>query len=187
MSEAAPITRSADVLIIGGGMAACWAAIMAAQAGADVLLVDKGFVGTSGVTATGGPNHWWVAPEPGRREAAIEERYARSFGLAERAWMARIIDESWRALPQLAGYYPFAGDGKGGTFYSGVRGPEYMRALRRFAQDAGVTILDHHPALELLLHADGSVAGAAGYARLKQQAWTVRAGAVVIATGGCAF
>lgn len=187
MNEAAPITRSADVLIIGGGMAACWAAIMAAQAGADVLLVDKGFVGTSGVTATGGPNHWWVAPEPGRREAAIEERYGRSFGLAERAWMARIIDETWRALPQLAGYYPFAGDCRVGTFYSGVRGPEYMRALRRFAQDAGVTILDHHPALELLLHADGSVAGAAGYARLKQQAWTVRAGAVVIATGGCAF
>ncbi|WP_434405468.1 FAD-dependent oxidoreductase [Sphingobium sp. DN12] len=187
MSESAPITRSADVLIIGGGMAACWAAIMAAQAGAEVLLVDKGFVGTRGVTATGGPNHWWVAPEPGRREAAIEERYGRSFGLAERDWMARIIDETWRALPQLAGYYPFAGDGKGGTFYSGVRGPEYMRALRRFAQDAGVTILDHHPALELLLHADGSVAGAAGYARLKQQAWTVRAGAVVIATGGCAF
>jgi succinate dehydrogenase/fumarate reductase flavoprotein subunit len=187
MSEAAPITRSADVLIIGGGMAACWAAIMAAQAGVEVLLVDKGFVGTSGVTATGGPNHWWVAPEPGRRETAIEERYARSFGLAERDWMARIIDETWRALPQLAGYYPFAGDGKGGTFYSGVRGPEYMRALRRFAQDAGVTILDHHPALELLLHADGAVAGAAGYARLKQQTWTVRAGAVVIATGGCAF
>lgn len=181
------IDLQADVLIIGGGMAACWAAIAAAQAGADVLLVDKGFVGTSGVTATGGPNHWWVAPEPGKREAAVEERHARSFGLAERHWMARIIEESWIALPTLARYYPFGGDGRGGTFYPGVRGPEYMRALRRYATDAGVRILDHHPALELLVHDDGSVAGAAGHARLTGQSWRARAGAVIMATGGCAF
>lgn len=181
------IDLQADVLIVGGGMAACWAAIAAAQAGADVLLVDKGFVGTSGVTATGGPNHWWVAPEPGKREAAVEERHARSFGLAERRWMARIIEESWAALPTLARYYPFGGDGKGGTFYAGVRGPEYMRALRHYATDAGVRILDHHPALELLVQDDGAVAGAAGHARLTGESWRVRAGAVVMATGGCAF
>jgi succinate dehydrogenase/fumarate reductase flavoprotein subunit len=178
---------TADVLVIGGGMAACWAAAAAARAGAQVVLVDKGFVGTSGVTATGGPNHWWVAPEPGKREQAIEDRHARSFGLADRTWMARIIEETWCALPELAAYYPFDSDGKGGTFYAGVRGPEYMRALRHYALDAGVTILDHHPALELLLHDDGSVAGAAGYARIARHPWSVRAGAVVMATGGCAF
>jgi succinate dehydrogenase/fumarate reductase flavoprotein subunit len=187
MNGAEPIAIEADVLVIGGGMAACWAAIAAAQQGAQVVLVDKGYVGTSGVTATGGPNHWWVAPEPGRREAAIEEKYQKSFGLAERDWMARIIDETWRHLPTLRGYYAFAGDGRGGTFYSGVRGPEYMRALRHFARDAGVTILDHHPALELLLHSDGSVAGAAGQARLARRAWSARAAAVILATGGCAF
>jgi len=187
MSEREALTAATDVLIIGGGMAAAWAAISAVQTGAHVILVDKGFVGTSGVTATGGPNHWWVAPDPGRREAAVEERYARSFGLADRGWMMRIIEETWRSLPELARYYPFDTDGKGGTFYSGVRGPEYMRALRRYARDCGVLILDHHPALELLLHADGSVAGAAGYARLDRRAWTIRAGAVVMATGGCAF
>lgn len=168
-------------------MAAAWAAISAARDGADVVLVDKGFVGTSGVTATGGPNHWWVPPDPGKREAAIAERHARSFGLADTTWMARIIDATWRTLPQLAAYYPFAGDGRGGTYYSGLRGPEYMRALRRFAHDGGVRILDHHPALELLVHADGAVAGAAGYARIERRPWTVRAGAVVLATGGCAF
>ncbi len=101
--------------------------------------------------------------------------------------MARIIEETWRALPELEGYYPFGGDGKGDTFRSGLRGPEYMRALRHYALDAGVTILDHHPALELLLHGDGSVAGAAGYARLTRRPWTIRAGAVGMATGGCAF
>jgi len=52
-----------NVLIIGGGMAAGWAAIAAAQNGADVVLVDNGYVGTCGVTATGGPGHWWVPPD----------------------------------------------------------------------------------------------------------------------------
>ena len=90
--QAAPglIDMQADVLVIGGGMAAAWAAISAARAGADVVLVDKGFVGTSGITATGGPNHWWVPPDPALRAEAIERRWQASCGLAEREWMARI-------------------------------------------------------------------------------------------------
>lgn len=177
----------ADVLIVGGGMAAAWAAVSAAREGTDVILVDKGFVGTSGVTATAGPNHWWVPPDGGEREAAIERRYKSSFGLADKSWMAKIIDTTWQTLPQLAGHYRFAADGNGKTYYPGVRGPEYMRALRALALQSGVRILDHHPALELLLHKDGSVAGAAGYARLERRHWQVRAGAVILATGGCAF
>lgn len=176
-----------DVLVVGGGMAAAWAAISAAQRGAKVVLADKGFVGASGVTATGGPNHWWVRPDPAEREAAIEARWRASFELAERAWMARVIETTWLLLPRLAGYYPFDTDGSGQTYYSGVRGPEYLRALRRLAVDSGVRILDHHPALELLQHSDGTIAGAAGYARLARRAWVVRAGAVILATGGCAF
>jgi succinate dehydrogenase/fumarate reductase flavoprotein subunit len=181
------IELETDVLVIGGGMAACWAAVSAAKAGAAVVLVDKGFVGTSGVTATGGPNHWWVPPDPIVRREAIERRMATAYGLADPEWMARIIDTTWRLLPQLADHYPFGSDGKGGIFYSGVRGPEYLRALRAYAIASGVRILDHHPALELYVHADGSVAGAAGHARLQQRPWRARAGTVILATGGCAF
>ena len=187
MTHAPTLDLETDVLILGGGMAAAWAAIFAARAGAGVILADKGFVGTSGVTATAGPGHWWVPPEPGLREAAIDRRHRVSFGLAERCWMERIIDTTWRVLPQLADDYPFGVDDTGRTYHAGVRGPEYMRALRRFALRSGVTILDHHPALELLLHRDGSVAGAAGYARLDRRAWSIRAGGVVLATGGTAF
>lgn len=187
MSDQQAEKLTADVLIVGGGMAACWAATSAARTGARVLLVDKGFVGTSGVTATGGPNHWWVPPDPARRAQAIDDRLARAFDLADRDWMARIIDETWRALPELAGYYPFDADGRGGTFYSGVRGPEYMRALRRLAVDRGVTILDHHPALELLVNDEGAVIGASGHARLQDRSWSAYAPSVILATGGCAF
>ena len=178
----------ADVLVIGGGLAGCWAAAAAARAGAQVILVEKGYCGTSGVTATAGPSHWWVPPDPSEARAqAIAERNARAFGLGDPRWMARIIDATWRTLPTLAPYYAFSKDDAGRTQYRGLRGPEYMRALRRQAEDLGVVILDHHPVLELLMHRDGAVAGARGLARKGGETWTARAGAVILATGGCAF
>ena len=177
----------ADVLIIGGGMAAGWAAISAAKTGASVVIVDKGFMGTSGVTAPAGPNHWWVPPEPELRRSAVARRLKSAFGLADSAWMERIIDVTWQSIPEIAPWYPFSGDGKGGIFRSGLRGPEYLRALRQYATKLNVRILDHHPVLELLARQDGSVGGVAGYARLEGRPWRARAGAVILATGGCAF
>jgi succinate dehydrogenase/fumarate reductase flavoprotein subunit len=182
-----PLQIEADVLVVGGGMAACWAALSAAKAGAHVVLVDKGYVGTSGVTATGGPGHWWVPPEGTARAAAIEKHWLAGCGLADRGWMDRVIDTTWRTLPTLAPYYRFDVNDDGKTVYNALRGPEYLRALRRAALEAGVTILDHSPVLELLLHDDGSVAGANGVRRQVHQPYTARAGAVILATGGCGF
>jgi succinate dehydrogenase/fumarate reductase flavoprotein subunit len=50
-----------DVLVIGGGIAGCWAAISAARTGARVALVEKGDTIRSGA---GGPgcDHWCNAP-----------------------------------------------------------------------------------------------------------------------------
>lgn len=185
----APIPLQADVLVIGGGMAGAWAALGAARAGAQVTLVDKGYCGTSGIAASAGPGHWWVAPE--KRDEAVRQRALVGAGLAEPAWMHRILDTTWRHLPTLAPDYAFSLDHCGRPSYRGVRGPEYLRALRAQVDAAGVRVLDHSPALELLLHADGSVAGARGL-RLRGAAsgsenWSVRAGAVIVASGGCAF
>ncbi len=174
-----------DVLIIGGGMAGAWAALGAARAGAQVTLVDKGYVGTSGVTAAAGPGHWWVAPE--HREEAVRQRAAAGEGLADPRWMHRILDTTWRHLPTIASHYAFTPDRSGKPAYRALRGPEYLRALRALVDEAGVHVLDHHPALELLRHTDGSVAGAQGVALRSGAAWSVRAGAVVLATGGSAF
>jgi succinate dehydrogenase/fumarate reductase flavoprotein subunit len=183
----APLRIETDVLIVGGGMAACWAGISAARAGAKVVLVDKGYVGTSGVTATAGPGHWWVSPEGNARSEAIKKRMAIGYGLADAGWMERIIDTTWRILPTLSSYYRFNIKDDGEIAYNALRGPEYLRALRNAAVDAGVTILDQSPVLELLLHDDGSVAGASGVRRQEHRAYTARAGAVILATGGAGF
>lgn len=177
-----------DVLVIGGGLAGTWAAAAAARQGARVIIAEKGYCGTSGVTATAGPGHWWVPPDPAEaRPAAVRDRLQRAFGLAESAWMERIIDLTWRSLPTLAGHYTFSVDGKGQVLYRGLRGPEYMRAMRRLVTSLGVTVLDQSPAIELLTDADGVVAGARLHQRQLDQDLTVAAGAVVMATGGCAF
>jgi succinate dehydrogenase/fumarate reductase flavoprotein subunit len=51
---------SCDVLVLGGGIAGCWAAISAARKGAKVVLVDKGATKTSGAGGSG-VDHWHAA------------------------------------------------------------------------------------------------------------------------------
>ena len=48
---------TADVLVVGGGIAGCHAAINAAQRGADVVVIDKGAIVRSG-SGGAGVDHW---------------------------------------------------------------------------------------------------------------------------------
>ncbi|GAA0311813.1 FAD-binding protein [Streptomyces polychromogenes] len=179
----------ADVLVVGGGPAATWAALKAAEAGASVVLADKGYCGTSGATAAGGTGVWYVPPEPAAREAAMASREGLGGYLADRRWMARVLDETYERINELAveGRYPFPAGPDGQQLRGGLQGPEYMRRMRARIRRAGVRVLDHSPVTELLTTADGAVAGAAGYRRQAREHYRVRAGAVVLATGGCAF
>jgi succinate dehydrogenase/fumarate reductase flavoprotein subunit len=179
-----------DVLVIGGGPAACWAALQARESGAEVVLVDKGYCGTSGATAPSGTGVWYVAPDPRERAAAKASREALGGHLADRHWMDRVLEQTYVNMNRLAveGRYPFPVDPETGLQWrTGVQGPEYMRRMRAWIRRAGVEILDHAPALELLVDADGVVRGAAGYQRRSDRDYRIAAGAVVLATGGCAF
>lgn len=48
---------SADILVLGGGIAGCWAAIAAAKEGQKVVMVDKGAIARSGANGSG-CDHW---------------------------------------------------------------------------------------------------------------------------------
>lgn len=180
-----------DVLVIGGGPAAVWSALTARAEGARVTLVDKGFCGSSGVAAAATAGHWWVPPD--KREEALTERDALGMNLSERSWMERVLEETWRRWPEVGNTHGYPG----GAFL-GMRsparegailcqGPIYLREMRRRVSHSGVRILDHSPALELLIDADGAVCGAAGVQRQKDRPWRVFAGAVILATGGCCW
>jgi succinate dehydrogenase/fumarate reductase flavoprotein subunit len=181
------LTLHSDVLVLGGGPAGTWAAWKAASEGARVVLADKGYCGTSGSAAAGGNNVWYVPPDPQKRELAKRSREARGGYLSDRGWMDRVLDRAYANVNQLGEWgYPFPLDDDGIPQRGSLQGPEYMRLMRKKVLGAGVRILDHSPALELLVDNDG-VAGARGVRRQEGTRWRVTTGAVVIATGGCAF
>lgn len=177
-----------DVVVIGGGPSACWAAVSAASRGAKVALVDKGYCGTSGATAPSGTGVWHVPHDGDARERAKSSRFAMGGYLAEPEWMDRVLEQTWQNVAQLTEWgYPFPADDEGQLRRTSLQGPEYMRLMRKRVKEAGARIHDHSPALELLLDEQGAVAGASGLHRQSGSPWSIRAGSVVIATGGCAF
>ena len=177
-----------DVLVIGGGPAGTWAAIKAREAGAKVLLVDKGYCGTSGATAAAGTGVWFVPPLAEAREQAMASREGMNGWLSDRRWMRRVLDETYSRVPELdVVSYPFPVDDAGEPERGGLQGPDYMKRQRRRVIATGARIFDHSPVLELLVDADGSVAGARGLRRQTGETYRVIAGAVVVAAGGCAF
>jgi succinate dehydrogenase/fumarate reductase flavoprotein subunit len=187
---AAALQLDADVLVIGGGPAATWAALTARSEGARVVFVDKGMCGSSGVAPAATVGHWWV--EPARREEAIIERDEVGGNLSQRSWTLALLEETWRRWPEvgLTHGYPAGGILRRLTSPGAqlCQGPIYLREMRRRVSHSGVRILDHSPTLELLIDADGEVAGAAGVQRQTHgRRWRVRAGAVVLAAGGCAW
>jgi len=178
---------STDVLVVGGGPAATWAAATAARSGARVVLADKGYCGASGVAATAGVGHWLVPPEAALREDAMRARARAGGGLTDRGWQLRVLDETWQRLSELPALgYPKSLDDRRRPVFRVGQAPEYLKFMRGYAQRAGVGILDHSPVLELLTH-DGELKGARGLELNSGASYEVRAGAVVLATGGCTW
>ena len=187
MSAPADETLSVDVLVIGGGPAGAWAAWSAASHGARTVLADKGYLGTSGATAPGGTNFLYVEPNDAKRSRMVEERLDSGGGLSEGPWIYRLMEQAYLNIQLVEKWgYRFPLDDHGNLYKAHMQGPEYMELMRRVVRKAGVHVLDQHPALELLSDEHG-VGGARGVNRLNGRSWEVRAHAVIIATGGCAF
>ena len=181
------LATSTDVLVIGGGPAGCWAAWTAHAAGARVILVDKGYVGTSGATAAGNTTIIHTRQGTPERQASVDQRLRLGHGLVDEALVQRVLDRTYDNLGLMAEWgYPFPSLEDGRPYRGMLRGPDYLRFMRQRLVKAGVRVLDHSPAESLLL-ADTAVAGARGHNRQTGEDWEIRAGAVVLASGGCAF
>lgn len=189
-SSASSIEFSADVLVIGGGPAAAWAALAARREGARVVLVDKGRLGTSGALAASTSSPRVIPPVKELRDRVKFERYALGGHLAQHAWWERIIEQTWLHASDIyrwGGFeVPEYHDGRA-AHGAILQGPEIMKIMRKRVLEVGVTVLDHSPALELLIDETGAVGGARGIQRQENREWTVKAGAVVLASGGCAW
>ncbi len=181
---------NADVLVIGGGPAASWAALAAAERGAKVVIADKGYLGASGAFAASTSGAKVIPPIKELRDPVKFERYALGGHLAQHSWWDRLLDVTFEKAPKIyewGGYETPPYNTNGRPAYRGLQGCETMRIMRKQVKKAGVQILDHSPALELLVDDEGAVSGARGFQRQENRPWTVKAAAVVMASGGCAW
>ena len=86
-----------DILIIGGGIAGCFAAIKAREQGLDVIIVDKGYASKSGASIH--PDIFWMVFNP--EWGADFEECMKAFVeggeyLNNREWCKIILKESWQ-------------------------------------------------------------------------------------------
>ncbi len=203
------MSHRCDVLVIGGGGAALRAALAAYEAAPqlDILLVTKGALGASGVTATACSDRMAFhatlpATEPGGPEAwrhHADDIY-RIGGQVSDADLAAILAREAAAafdyLDRLGVPWARRADGQvdqfhtdGSTYaracYTGPYTANHIEAalLARLRQTP-IRVLERHMAAELLRDGAGGVRGAALISQETDETLAVAAGAVVVATGG---
>jgi succinate dehydrogenase/fumarate reductase flavoprotein subunit len=197
---------AADVLVAGGGIAGCHAAIAAARAGARVVVLEKGAVKWGG-NGGAGVDHWLAAcTNPCSRVSP--EQYARRVAEDSGGYDCgplRFVNarEGWDALLDCERLGVRIRDGEGEFAGADFRDPhtgllfayDYSARmdLRVFGHNMkphlhgelarlGVQVLDRVMLTALL--ADGErVTGAVGLATRTGELVVVRAGATVLATG----
>ncbi|MFF4785311.1 fumarate reductase/succinate dehydrogenase flavoprotein subunit [Streptomyces griseorubiginosus] len=192
-----------DVLVIGGGTAGTMAALTAAEHGADVLLLEKAHVRHSGALAMGmdGVNN---AVIPGRAEPDdyVAEITRANDGIVDQSTVRQTATRGFGMVQRLESYgVKFEKDEHGDYAVRQVhRSGSYVlpmpegkdvkkvlyRQLRRREMRERIRIENRvMPVRVLTAPDDGRAVGAVGFNTRTGAFVTVRAGAVVLATGAC--
>ncbi|MER6734859.1 fumarate reductase/succinate dehydrogenase flavoprotein subunit [Streptomyces puniciscabiei] len=190
-----------DVLVIGGGTAGTMAALTAAERGANVLLLEKAHVRHSGALAMGmdGVNN---AVIPGRAEPDdyVAEITRANDGIVDQSTVRQTATRGFAMVQRLESYgVKFEKDEHGEYAVRQVhRSGSYVlpmpegkdvkkvlyRQLRRREMRERIRIENRVMPVRVLT-ADGRAVGAAGFNTRTGAFVTVRAGAVILATGAC--
>ncbi|MEV5341340.1 fumarate reductase/succinate dehydrogenase flavoprotein subunit [Streptomyces sp. NPDC052676] len=192
---------SCDVLVIGGGTAGTMAALTAAEHGADVLLLEKAHVRHSGALAMGmdGVNN---AVIPGRAEPDdyVAEITRANDGIVDQSTVRQTATRGYAMVRRLESYgVKFEKDEHGDYAVRQVhRSGSYVlpmpegkdvkkvlyRQLRRREMRERIRIENRVMPVRVLT-ARGRAVGAVGFHTRTGAFVTVRAGAVILATGAC--
>ncbi|SOE09381.1 Succinate dehydrogenase/fumarate reductase, flavoprotein subunit [Streptomyces sp. 2323.1] len=192
---------SCDVLVIGGGTAGTMAALTAAEHGASVLLLEKAHVRHSGALAMGmdGVNN---AVIPGRAEPDdyVAEITRANDGIVDQSTVCQTATRGFAMVQRLESYgVKFEKDEHGAYAVRRVhRSGSYVlpmpegkdvkkvlyRQLRRREMRERIRIENRIMPVRVLT-SGGRAVGAAGFHTRTGRFVTVRAGAVILATGAC--
>lgn len=187
---------SCDVLVIGGGLAGCMAALHAREKGASVILVEKSAVQRSGAAASGLDHARGVYPveECGTADEFAESFMGQSEGLGNRKLLRiigeempermfylekyglRIRDERGRLVLQL-------GVGTQKSFILSFQGEDLKKRFDQALREHGVTIMNRTVPTGLVIDGD-RVAGVAVVDTRTAAFAAVQCKALVLASGG---
>ncbi|MFC2070172.1 FAD-dependent oxidoreductase [Chloroflexota bacterium] len=183
-----------DVLVIGGGIAGCFAAVKAKEQGLDVVIADKGYVGKSGSTAAAGMGYRVFNPELGDDfDLTMKVITEQGEYVNNHEWTEIILKDSWATYETLVSWgveFPVE-DEREGTFtkmYPPFSTARIVRRgvappLRKQALKTGVKIMDRIMITDLLKQ-DGRVVGAIGFSVTSLDLYIFKAKATVISAGG---
>lgn len=193
-------TYETDVLVVGGGLAGLRAALSARQAGAKVLIVGKRQIGRSGssVNTTGG--YAAVMSDLNAHDdeklhfidtvvgggCVNDRRLVRALANDATARLKELLEMGAEFRSQNGQYHLSP---SGDHTQSRVMTPKNMRGidltvpLREAVVAAGADFLENCAVLELLRD-DDRIVGAVGVGRLALEGYIIKAGAVILASGG---
>lgn len=195
-------TIDTDVLIIGGGGGGMRAAITAHDAGARVTVLSKGIVGKSGLTqtaVTGFQAAFGCADTRDNADVHFQDSMRGGYGLADPALVRTYTGEAVEAVEDMESFgVRFDRDENGvmiqrkldssQTYARSIKkgdslGTPIMQVLRRQVKKRGIEQL-HEMYVTKLMIAGGRIAGAVALDFRTGELVAIRAGAIILATGG---
>lgn len=194
-------TITTDVLVIGSGIAGCFAAIHACRGGAAVTIVEQGEAGFVGRSAPGPNVQRVVLPEDGF-EKALEGTVRQCDYMVDQEYADEIIRESSDRFEEelaLGAGVERGWDGKVKWMMMETQFPDFQQReavwapfgsykhLNKYKVEAerlGARVINRTVITDLLTK-DGRVVGAVGVNRRTGEFLVARAKAVVLATGDC--
>lgn len=201
MSESKTETAETDLLILGGGIAGCFAAIKAKELGLDVILVDKGNLGRSGLSPMMSGVLTCFDPGEDDHDDWYRECVEASAWLSDQEVLDGMINITTECINQLIDWgakfqkengklirKPMVGHIHGRNVMMTHGGLQLMSVLRGEVLRRGVRVIERVMATELLtsdgeLPTHGRVVGAAGFHIRTGKFHVIKAKATVVATG----
>jgi succinate dehydrogenase/fumarate reductase flavoprotein subunit len=182
-------TLRTDVLVIGGGFAGCFAAIRAAEAGAEVLMAVKGRTGRSGLTPWA--NSWFVFKDT---KGVSREGYLRQFELsgeylANMDFVNILMDESFDRYEEVSSWGARTGREyyyQPGTVTRSIEVVDSGDAMRKKAVASGVQLLER-VMITSLIKPEDKVIGAVGFHMESGRPYAILAKATVMCAGPASF
>ncbi|MBQ6603536.1 MAG: FAD-binding protein [Eubacterium sp.] len=188
-----------DVLVIGGGIAGMFCAIKARQQGADVILLDKNYVGRSGGTHYAEGDIQFFRPKTRGHVLKdwVDKLSKDNEYLNDRKWHETILEESEDRYNDLLEWGIKFYEVNGELMVDGphrfnpiprmyeiisMRNREYAPSLRAKCLQDGIRVYDRIMTCELLKQ-DGRVVGAMGFHTTTGRLYTIIAKATVMCTG----